>query len=311
MHGQHRDAGIDGLDVAVCHVTGDRAAAALVDLAELAGLPDDVVLRKDAAHIAHDLSGCVGAAGLAARAGILEDAGAVVDLRVVRRVAGLGIQRVKRVADVCGQAERMLEAAALACARRLAQVLHEHLEILALHAGDADGADLLLVGQHAHGRLDRGAEVQQRLEGGIGAYAVVMAVGGDEAAVEANLTRRACGDHGQLGGEEVLLRQAVLLVQEHEDGELHAVCALVVLQRAAAEQDAQVLARHALGQRLAHLLLAFLPIEYNEDAFPYSVVKYGIISFNTSVFIFVVALLSKYIISIISISFHILLEYYM
>ena len=81
-----------------------------------------------------------------------------------------------------------------------------------------------------------------------------MAVGGDEAAVEADLARRACGDHGQLGGEEVLLRQTVFFVQEHQDGERHAVGALVVLQRAAAEQDAQVLARHALGQRLAHLV---------------------------------------------------------
>ena len=45
-------------------------------------------------------------------------------------------------------------------------------------------------------------------------------------------------------------------------------------------------------------LLALLPTEYNDEAFPYSVVKYGIISCKTSDFIGVVALLSKYIIFI-------------
>ena len=47
-------------------------------------------------------------------------------------------------------------------------------------------------------------------------------------------------------------------------------------------------------------LFALLPILYKDDGFPYSLLRYGNISFNTSSFILVVALLSKYLTSIIS-----------
>ena len=48
VHAQHRHAGIDGVDVAVCHVLGNGAAAALVDLSHLgsadASLVEDLPL---------------------------------------------------------------------------------------------------------------------------------------------------------------------------------------------------------------------------------------------------------------------------
>ena len=81
-----------------------------------------------------------------------------------------------------------------------------------------------------------------------------MAVGGDEAAVEAHVSCRSCGNHGQLGGEEIVLADAVFFVEQAQNSELDAVSALVVLQRLAAQQHPEVFAGNALSQRLLHLV---------------------------------------------------------
>ena len=54
--------------------------------------------------------------------------------------------------------------------------------------------------------------------------------------------------------EEVLLGDAVFLVEQTEHRKFDAVGALVVLEWAAAEQNVQVFAGHALGEGLFHLV---------------------------------------------------------
>ena len=64
--------------VAVGHVFGDGAAAALVHLAQLTRLPDDAGPGKQAAHPGHQLGAGLGRVGLAAHAGVPGDDQAAV-----------------------------------------------------------------------------------------------------------------------------------------------------------------------------------------------------------------------------------------
>ena len=81
-----------------------------------------------------------------------------------------------------------------------------------------------------------------------------MAVGGDETAVEAHVSGRPRGNHGQLGREEIVLADAVFFVEQAQYGKLDAVSTFVVLQRLAAKQHPEVFAGDALGQCLLHLV---------------------------------------------------------
>ncbi len=81
-----------------------------------------------------------------------------------------------------------------------------------------------------------------------------MAVGTDEGAVKADVAGPEGGHGGQLGGDEVLLHNAVLLVQQVQNGQLHPLRALVVLEGTAAHQHVQALAGNGLGQRLLALV---------------------------------------------------------
>ena len=94
------------------------------------------------------------------------------------------------------------------------------------------------------------AQLEQGGQGGIGAHPVVVAVGADQGAVEADVHRPEGGDGAQLGGEEVLLHDAVLPVEQLQHRQLHPVAALVVPQGAAAHQDVQALRGDGLPQGL-------------------------------------------------------------
>ena len=147
----------------------------------------------------------------------------------------------------------------------LAEVGHEGLERLRLHAGHAVGADLLLVGEDAHGRaLRRAVEVKDGAQLGIGAHAVILTVGTDHAAVKADVARRERRHGGKLRRQEVLFRDAVFIMEQRQHGELHAVAPLAGI-RHAADDDVERLARDALFHGLAHLILAEMRQQIGDD----------------------------------------------
>ena len=147
----------------------------------------------------------------------------------------------------------------------LAEVGHERLERLRLHTGYAVGAGLLLVGENAHGRaLRRALEIKDRAQLGIGAHTVVLPVGADHAAVKADVARRERRHGGELRRQEVLLRNAVFIMQQREHGELHTVAALTGI-RHAADDDIECLAGDALLHGLAQLILAKVRQEVCDD----------------------------------------------
>ena len=253
MHAQHRDAGIDGVNVPVGHEHGDGAAAALVHLAQLAQLPDHFLLRKEPAQIGHQLGRRVTGAGLAPGAGELADAHAVVDLGLAALLGHIGVQGIVGVADVGREAEALFIAAAQGHTLALAQILHEAVKGGALHTADAVGAGLLLVGQDADAGALRVLHVEDGLQLRIGADPVVMAVAADEGAVKTHLAHVKSGDGGQLRGEEVLLGNVIHIVENAKHRQLHPVLALVGIG-GGADEDVQALAGDALGHGLLHLV---------------------------------------------------------
>ena len=136
----------------------------------------------------------------------------------------------------------------------LAEVGHERFKRTALHAGNAHRADLFLVGKDAHGGAVRRLGVENGLELGIGAHAVVLTVAADERAVHADVARFKARHDLQLGREEVLFRDVVAVVQKRHDREHHALGALPGVGDAAGEK-VQILARNDVRAVLGHLVL--------------------------------------------------------
>ena len=159
----------------------------------------------------------------------------------------------------------MRQALTQADALRVAEGGHDVFEIVALHAGDALRADLFLVGEDADGGLFGLVEREERGQLGEGADAVVMAVGADEAAIKADVAGVGRGDGFQLGGDEVLLGDAVFLVQQTQDFNLDAVGAVVIAERTGANENVQCLGRNGLVEGLFALLTAKMREQIVDD----------------------------------------------
>ena len=254
MHGEHGDPRVQGVDVPLGHEHGHGAAAAGIHLAQLGHLPDHAVFIQHLPHIGHQLGGGVGGPGLAPGAGVLAQAHAAVYQGAVALLVHVGEVGVVGRRHVGGQAEGLFIAGPHRHVLGLTQVLHKSVEGGGLHAGDPLGADLLLVGQHANGGALRGAQLQQGGKAGVGAHPIVVAVGPDERAVKADVAGVEGGHRGQLGGNKILLHNAVLPVQQLQNGQLHPVLALVVQQGPAAHQDVQALGGNGLPQGFPGLL---------------------------------------------------------
>ena len=202
----------------------------------------------------HGLGGSVGSAALATGTGVLADADAVVQGRIVPLVAGLGEVGVIGVGNVGRQAEGVCKAVVQLHALTVAQNLHEILKGMALHTADAHGANLLLVCQDANGSMGGdGIHVEDGLQLCIGAHPVIVTVGCQQAAIQTHLTALAGGHNGQLGAAEIVFHNAVLLVQQLHHIQLHQVSALA-LQRLGAQNHVQLLTGNDLAGGLAHLV---------------------------------------------------------
>ena len=77
MHAQHGYAAVHDFTSPVGHDIGDGTAAALVYLAELAGLPGDVGIVENLADLRYEFGVGIVAAGLTPGTGVLADADAI------------------------------------------------------------------------------------------------------------------------------------------------------------------------------------------------------------------------------------------
>ncbi|CAN3976926.1 hypothetical protein BCGKFG_BCGKFG_14685, partial [Dysosmobacter welbionis] len=90
----------------------------------------------------------------------------------------------------------------------------------------------------------------------VGTHPVIMAVGADHAAIQADVRCLYRRHRLQLRGGEVILCDAVLFVQQLHHRQLHTAGLLRVPDRLAAQQQVQGLSGDGLRQRLLVLLRA-------------------------------------------------------
>ena len=147
----------------------------------------------------------------------------------------------------------------------LAEVLDEVLEVGGVEAGVAVGADLLFVGQDGDDRVFGVFDLEVRHGGGVAADLVVMAVCGDERAVEADVAGLEGRDQFEFRGQEVLLDDAVLLVEEFQDVELHELGLLLTLEGQGADEDVQFLALDGVAEGALLLLTGQVRQQVGDD----------------------------------------------
>ena len=261
MHGDDGYAGVDDVHAVLGEDVGDGATAARADAAELAGLVIHACLVHDVADLGEVLGiGIVGAA-LTAGARVLVEAQTVAHDSGVLLLEVVGVEMVETGRDVGAEHAGVGECAAQGERGVLAGERHDLgdgvLEEAAGHAGGAHGADLLLVDEQGHARgLDLG-RVELGAQGRVGADAVVLAVAQDHGAVEAHVAGGAGGYDLDLGGEEVLLLDVVLLLDEVEEHLLDGLLDLLVAfddDGAAGNDDIEVLMVDRLAGGLLHLI---------------------------------------------------------
>ena len=263
MHGQDGNAGVDDVHAVLGHDVGDGAAAARVDAAELAGLEVYACLVHDVADEGHVLGVGVVGATLAATARVLVEAQAATHKGGVLGLELAGVARIEAGGHVRGEHTAAGERAAQGQRAILAGERHDLgdgvLEEAARHTGGTHGADLLLVDDERDARALHVGHIDLGEHGGVGADAVVVAIAQNHGTVEAHVAGGAGGHDLDLGGEEVLLLDVVLLledVQEHLlDGLLGGVLVVLVkLDGTAAHDHVEDLGIDGVLGRLGHLL---------------------------------------------------------
>ena len=219
MHVEERRAEVDHVHAEAGHVLRDRAAAALLHLAELGHLPRDLVVVEELPHHGHELRARVGGAALRRAARILGDGRAALQLRLVAGGVHILEMRIGRRRHVRRQHRGPFQAAPHVDVI-LRALTHKHLgdgvlEEARLHARRTHRPDLLLVAHHDGGGHRRHAfQLQQRGEPGIGAHAVIVPIRRDERTVEPDFARHPRRYDLQLRREEVRLLHAKLLLDK-------------------------------------------------------------------------------------------------
>ena len=93
-----------------------------------------------------------------------------------------------------------------------------------------------------------------------------MSVGADKAAVKADIARRECRDAAELCREEILLCDAVCLMEILHDGELDLVRRIVVrLRRLRTDENVHLFRRNTLHHALLHLISCKMDEQVGDD----------------------------------------------
>ena len=166
----------------------------------------------------------------------------------------LAVDGIEGGVDIGAEAVAVSGHMAHLAAGHIGQILNEILEKVGVHAGGAVAAGFLFIRQNGNGGILGGFLIDLRHEDGIGADAVIVAVGADHGAVETKIPGLEGGNGAQLGGEEVLFHDAVLFKQQLGNGDLDLLGAGVIPQSGAADEDIELFALDAFGQRLLHLV---------------------------------------------------------
>ena len=235
---------------------GHGSAAAEIHLAKLAGLPQHIRPVQNVCYIGHHFRGSVIGAVFAAGTGVFCHHHTTVQVRGISFLQHVRERGVERRVHIRRQAFCILEHQFIVCALCVRKITQEMEHKIAHKAGGAVGAHFFLVCQNAYRSVFRFLHPQLRLQRGIGAHTVIVAVRADHTAVKAHI-RRLDGRNGlQLRAGKITFGDAVFLVQERQRIQLDALFQLFVRIRQRADHDIQLLAPQTVRQRAFILLCA-------------------------------------------------------
>ena len=150
-----------------------------------------------------------------------------------------------------GQSAAKLQLGILA--REVHDLRNRVLKVFRMHAGCADGADFFFVRKDAAaGRFRRIPDIKHRFDLCKRAYAIVMTVSDDHAAIQTEFTRFACRNNLDFRGKKILFFDPVFVLEDLQhirfDGFL-----FFIFQGNAADDDVQILTADRLGSFLLQL----------------------------------------------------------
>lgn len=215
-----------------------------------------VVLVEQTADFSGIFGGSIVGTALAAGTGVFHHADAIVDIAAVVGFISGSIGRIIGCADVCGQAFGMAHYIAHGHAIQIGQILDKVAQEIGIEARIAHRTDFFLIGQHGDNRGFRRATVESGHHGRIGADAVIVAIGTDQAAVKADIGSLGAGNKFNFGGHQIAFGDAVFIVKGFEHIQLKAVFAFFTANRAAAYQDIEVFTGNTRSQGFGHLFLS-------------------------------------------------------
>ena len=248
MHTQHGHAQVNGVHVAAGHKLCHGAAAALVHLPQLAGLPGHSGFIQQVCKVSHKLRRSIVGAALSAAAGVLGQANALPCIRTVALVAHIREGRVKRIGYIRRKALGSHQGKHIVCVLALAQLLNEMEHIIALQTGHAVRTDFFLVRQHAQRGKPGILHLNFRHQRRICLHQVILAVCADHRPVKPNILGLVGRHRLDFRPDEILLHQTVLLIQQPHGKQLYPLLGVLILDGQAAHHDVQLFALDATLQ---------------------------------------------------------------
>ena len=259
MHAQNRHTKVDYIHIHRSNIQCNGTAAAFVNSAKLADLPENLSLIHNADNLGHRFSAGVVGVGFAARTGIFGQYRAFVDEAAVAFFIYGSKARIISTVNIGGKrssiAQQLADIGTLSCCQILQIVQHE----IGIQTGVAVGTDFLFICQNRNSGVVRCFGINFRSQRGISANLVILAVGTNQAAVQAHILRLSCGNKFNFRTHKVMLGNAVHFVEQSQrvqlNGILYAFFFAFVNKRQAADNNVQLLALNAFFQ-LALVLLS-------------------------------------------------------
>ena len=259
MHAQNRHTKIDYIHIHRSNIQCNGTAAAFVYSAQLADLPENISLIHNADNLGHCFGTGIIGAGFAARTGIFGQYRAFVYEAAVALFIYGSKARVVGTVNIgrkCGSiAQQLADVGTLSCCQVLQIVQHE----IGIQAGVAVRTDFFFICQNRNSGVVRCFGINFRSQRGISANLVILAVGTDQAAVQAHVLRLGCGNKFNFRTHKIMLGNAVHFVEQSQrvqlNGILYAFFFAFVNKRQAADNNVQLLALNAFAQ-LALVLLS-------------------------------------------------------
>ena len=146
VHGEHRDASVQGQDISVGHILRHSTAAAGIYLAKFAHLPYHVSGFAQAANLGNKFCWSVRRTGFAAGTGVFHKAYAAVEMGVVGFVTYVWISGVESVGYIGGKALGIFEAFPEFNILSVAEAVHKIFKGLGFHTGNAHRTNFLFIG---------------------------------------------------------------------------------------------------------------------------------------------------------------------